>query len=184
MSVHAGCMSRVLVIGAVAVALTGLPTVGTASRLHPEGTLKLADRRLVPGSAVQVRGEKFARGGTLELVLAGLAGRIWLRDVTADSVGGFSTAVEVPADLEIGSYRLVAVAADGDEVATLNVELVAQPVEGPTADEAQREPSVATAEPLVLNRATSPWVTGGAVAGVLVTLVAGGLLIRQPRAAA
>jgi hypothetical protein len=106
-----------------------------------------------------------------------------LRAVTADSVGGFSAAVEIPADLEMGSYRLVAVAADGDEVATLNVELVA-PAEQPIVAEAEREEPVATAEPLSLNRATSPWVTGGAAAGILIALVTGGLLIRQPRAAA
>ncbi len=165
------------------MALTGSSAVGPASALHPEGTLKLADRRLVPGSAVRVGGEKFARGGTLELVLVGVAGRMSLRDATADSVGGFSVAVEVPADLALGSYRLVAVAPDGDDVATLNVELVA-PTEEETAAEARREAPVATAEPLALDRATSPWVTGGAVAGILIALVAGGVLIRQPKATA
>jgi hypothetical protein len=171
-------LSKNLVVGVLMAAITAVPAVATV--LHPEGTLKLADRRLAAGSSVHVGGEKFVRSGTLELVLVGLAGRVPLGKVETDSVGGFTESLGVPANLEFGSYRLVAISSDGDEVASLNVELMAAPEE-PEAEGAHSEAAEPTAEPLALDRAESPWVTGGAVVGIVFALAAGGLLLRKPR---
>lgn len=170
-------LRRVLAVNVLAVGTAGMTAAATP--MHPEGTLKLADRKLVPATTVRIGGEKFAEGGTLSLVLVGVAGRVTLGDVTADSVGAFTTAVDMPADLEIGAYRLVAVAADGDEVAGLDVELVAPPEE-PEVDEEQPAVAEPTAEPLALERARSPWVTGGALVSILFALVAGGVLLYKP----
>jgi len=128
----------------------------------------------------------------LRLLLVGVAGRFQLGEVTADGVGGFAESLEVPANLALGAYRLVAIATDDDEVASLNVELLAA---APDADEEHEHAGEAnhpddgehtdaaepTDEPLSLDRAGSPLVTGGAVVAILLALVTGGLLLRRPQ---
>lgn len=185
MRVYNGRLCRAVAVGIFAGAITTIPVtaiaaVATDAVADPRGTLKLASRTLVPGGTVQIDGERFARGKTLELVLIGLDGRIRLGDVIADSVGRFARLFDTPADLDAGPYRLVAIAADGDEVASLNVELMAAPEE-PEAGDAHPEAAEPTGEPLALDRAESPWVTGGALVGIVFALVAGGLLLRKPR---
>ena len=172
MPVHRGWFRSALTVSVLALTVTAVPKVGAAaSPLHPEGVLRLSDRHLVQGSTVQIGGEKFSENGSLDLVLVGVAGRFTLGRVTADSVGGFESSLEIPADLEVGSYRLVAIASDGDEVASLNVDILGQP-------EAELTDGSA-AEPLAVGRAGRPWVTGGAVVGIVLALVAGGMLLRR-----
>ncbi len=127
MSFHRSWPGRALAVGSLVAGITSIPaTVIAADALrHPEGTLKLAERQLVAGSTVPIRGEQFADHGKLELLLVGVAGRFRLGDVTADSVGGFAKSFDIPADIELGTYRLVAIATDDDEVASLNVEVLA-----------------------------------------------------------
>ncbi len=143
------------------------------------------------GATVPIGGEKFAEHGELELVLVGVAGRFRLGDVTADSVGGFAKSFDIPADIELGAYRLVAIATDDDEVASLNVELLAAPLdadkenghaEDGQSHDAESAEHAPTDEPLILDRAGSPWVRGGAVVGIIIALVGGGLLLRKPQA--
>jgi len=57
-----------------------------------------------------------------------------LDTVRTDSAGAFAALVLVPAVATPGAYRLVAVADDGDEVATLDVTVVAA---APAADHAR-----------------------------------------------
>ncbi len=172
MPAHKGWFRSALTLGVLAGTVTAVPKVGAAAPPpHPEGVLKLSDRHLVQGSTVRIGGEKFSRNGNLDLVLVGVAGRFTLGKVTADSVGGFESSFEIPADLEVGSYRLVAIASDGDEVASLNVDLLGQPEAEPTDG--------SSAEPLAVDRAGRPWVTGGAVVGIVLALVAGGMLLRR-----
>ena len=132
MSVHRGWFRSALTVSVLAATVTAVPQVGATAPVHPEGVLRLSDRHLVQGSTVQIGGEKFSENGNLDLVLVGVAGRFTVGKVTADSVGGFESSFEIPADLEVGSYRLVAIASDGDEVASLNVDLLGQPEAGPT----------------------------------------------------
>lgn len=133
--------------------------------MHPQGTLKLADRKLVPGSTVTKGGEKSAGGGQLEIVLVGLAGRFRLGDVTPDSVGEFTQSFAIPADLDVGAYRLVAIATDEDEVASLNVELLAAPLdadkehghaEGASPSEGGEHAESAEPKPLALESRGKP----------------------------
>ena len=192
MSFHRIWPGRAFAVAGLVAVITSIPATTTAADdlRHPEGTLKLAERRLVAGSTVPIRGEQFAEHGKLELLLVGVAGRFRLGDVTADSAGGFAKSFDIPADIELGTYRLVAIATDDDEVASLNVEVLAAV---PNADEElghaegaghsedgeHVENAEPTDEPLTLDRAGSPWVRGGAVVGIIVALVGGGLLLRK-----
>ncbi len=192
MSFHRSWLGHALTVGSFVAVITNIPAAAIAADAfrHPEGTLKLAERQLVAGSTVPITGEKFAEHGKLELLLVGVAGRFRLGDVTADSVGGFAKSFDIPADIDVGTYRLVAIATDDDEVASLNVELLAAV---PDADEEQEhaeggghsedgehaENAEPTDEPLTLDRAGSPWVRGGAVVGIIIALVGGGLLLRK-----
>ncbi len=199
MSFHRSWPGRALIVGSLVAVITSIPaTVIAADALrHPEGTLKLAKRQLVAGNTVPIGGEKFAKYGELELLLVGVAGRFRVGDVTTDSVGGFAESFDIPADLDVGAYRLVAIATDGDEVASLNVELLAEApssdegaghaeddsghVEDGHAHDAGPAEDAPTDEPLILERAGSPWVRGGAVVGIIIALVGGGLLLRRPQ---
>ena len=178
MSGQQGWFRRSLTAGGLAAVFAAVPM---GALVHEEGTLKVADRSFVPGSTVQIGGEKFSRGGKLDLVLVGVAGRFVVGEVTADSAGGFSASFEVPMDVAVGAYRLVAIATDGDEVATVNVNMLAAPAapedHGQSEDHGGAEPS---AEPLLLDRAHSPFVRGGAIVGIVLALAAGGMLLRKP----
>ncbi len=192
MSFHRSWPGRAFAVGSLVAVIASIPATAIAADAlrHPEGTLKLAERQLVAGSTVPIRGEQFADHGKLELLLVGVAGRFRLGDVTADSVGGFAKSFDIPADIELGTYRLVAIATDDDEVASLNVEVLAavpDPDEEPghaesaghSEDGEHIENAEPTDEPLTLDRAGSPWVRGGAVVGIIIALVGGGLLLRK-----
>jgi hypothetical protein len=187
---------QALAAGALAVALASLPTLANATaddaaaRMHPEGTLKVTDREIHAGATFEIGGEKFASDGTLELMFVGLVGDVPLGEVTADSVGSFHGSFAVPANLDAGAYRLVAIAADGDEVASLDMSVLAAVLD-PAGDDAHAEvnggdagahsdAAEPTDEPLALDRASNPWVTGGAIAGILFAIVGGGVLLRRP----
>ncbi len=197
MSVYRNWIRHVLTASSLAALVATVPAVAIASDTvaHPEGTLKLAERQLVLGSTVLIAGEMFAERGKLQLLLVSVAGRFELGEATADSVGGFSRSFDVPADVDVGAYRLVAIATDGDEVASLNVELVAA---APEADEESGHEGAAshsedgehaeaaepTDEPLSLDRAGNPFVTWGAVVAILFAFVTGGMLLRRPQGGA
>ncbi len=137
----------------------------------------------------------FAEHGRLQLLLVSVAGRFELGEATADSVGGFSRSFDIPANVDVGTYRLIAIATDGDEVASLNVELLAAaPQAGEengheeAADHSEEgehaEAADPTDEPLSLDRAANPLVTGGAVVAILFAFVTGGMLLRRPQGVA
>ena len=198
MSFHRSWPGRALAVGSLVAVITSIPATAIAADAlrHPEGTLKLTERQLVAGSMIPIGGEKFAKHGKLKLLLVGVAGRFPVGDATADSVGAFSESFGIPAGIEPGAYRLIAVAVDGDEVASLNVELLAEspaPDEGSALSEddtahpddghhdAESAEEPPTDEPLTLDRAGSPWVRGGALVGIIIALVSGGLLLRKPQ---
>lgn len=153
---------------------------GTSDTLnaHDHGVLKLATRQLVAADSVQIVGEKFARRSALVLFLTGVHGRIRLQEVHADTGGAFAGMLHLPPDIAPGSYRLIAIARDGDEVATLDVSVVsARPVTAATSHQASDMPSAVA---LTLPRARNPWVTGGAVFAIMLSLIGGALLLRRP----
>lgn len=151
---------------------------------HEKGVLTPATRTPTAGDTLAIAGAKFTKRTSLSLTLVGIGGRIALDTVRADSAGGFSVRVLVPGDAAPGAYRLVAVATDGDEVAAVDVTVVAA---APATDhaamghpEGATAGPAATAEPLRLSRARSAAVTWSAVGGIVLALALGGVLLRRP----
>ena len=144
---------------------------------HEKGVLKLATRRLVSGDSVEATGQRFSRRATLRIELVGIAGRTRLDEVCTDPLGAFRRALVVPANLSPGSYRVVVVVADGDEVASVDVSLVPR-ASAPMSSHVHEE-NAPTARPLALARARSPLVTGGALAIIALTFVTGVTLLRR-----
>ncbi|MBI3981297.1 MAG: hypothetical protein HY337_00170 [Gemmatimonadetes bacterium] len=159
-----------------------LAVATTVAAVHEEGVLKLATRALVAGDSLPVKGEKFTKRSPLTLALAGMAGQLSLGTVRTDSTGAFTASVLVPRDAAPGSYRLVATAEDGDEVASLDVTVSA----AAAADHASMpghegmEMDEPTSEPLALDRARSPLVTWSVVTGIGLAVAAGVVMLRRP----
>jgi hypothetical protein len=167
-----------LILAGVLVLLAGAPRRAAA---HGEGVLRLASRQLSAGDSVRAVGEKFGGKTTLTLALVGVDGRVILGEVRSDSAGAFAQYVRIPSDARPGVYRFVVIAADGDEVATLDVAV--SPMRSAPAEEVEydrNEIAAPTAEPLELDRARHPAVTGGAVALMVLALMLGGALLRRP----
>jgi len=173
MRIHYAVLSMTLASTVVLLAATS-DTINA----HDHGVLKLASRQFVAGDSLHVVGEKFARRSASVLLLTGVHGRIRLQEVRADTGGTFGAMLYVPPDVAPGSYRLIAIASDGDEVAALDVAVVsARPVASATSHHESEMPS---AVDLTLPRARSPWVTGAAVAVIMLSLIGGALLLRSP----
>lgn len=175
--------------------LAGLIALGLLARspamawAHEQGVLKPASRALTAGDSLPLAGEKFSKNATLKLLLVGVGGRVGLGEVRTDTKGGFTTRLLVPSGVARGAYRLVALATDGDEVAGLDVTVNALAAGEHTGagEHAQHEraagPDEPSAEPLALERARSPLVTGGAVGGIVLALALAGVLLRPRRTA-
>lgn len=159
------------------LAMAFLTLLASQINAHEKGVLKLATRQLVPGDSVGIAGERFGRRAELKIELVEIAGRTRLDTVRTDSLGAFRRAPVVPADLPPGSYRVVAVAADGDEVASVDVSVVVRA--SSLMPSQAHEESAPSARPLVLPRARSPLVTGGALAVIVSTFAGGAMLLRR-----
>ncbi len=151
---------------------------------HEEGVLKVATRSLPAGDSISLAGEKFGANSQLTLLLTGMSGTIELAKVRTDSAGAFTLKFVLPADAAHGAYRLIALATDGDEVAGLDVTVVASAASNAhDMDDMGAENGEPSDEPLVLDRARSGPVSGGAIAFVAVAVVLGVVLLRRPKAA-
>ena len=118
MSLAAISARRALVAGL----LTSLAAITTAAAFpHEKGSLTLARREFHAGDTLALAGGKFSPRGRLTLSLVGTGGRTVLGEVVTDSAGAFRAGLAVPAGLAPAPYRLVAVAEDGDEVASRDV---------------------------------------------------------------
>jgi hypothetical protein len=163
----------------VAGIVVGVLLSATSAVAHDRGVLRLSTRELVVGNAVRVNGEKFSPSANLELVVVGTRGRIAVGKVTTDSAGRFQTDLDVPQHVAPGTYRLIAVADDGDEVATVDVTVTVWESDAILSAPADGPPTP-SAEPPQLERAESPWVTGGALVSVVGALLLGLIALRRP----
>ena len=147
---------------------------------HEDGVLKLTNKTFPAGQYVRLTGEKFQKNSKLMLVLFGMRGRIELAEITVDSAGAFTDSLEIPADVAPGSWRLIAVATDGDEVATLDVEVLpAMTVPEEMPEDHPMDDAEPSHEPLALDRARNPLVTGTVIGGIGLALLLGGVLLRR-----
>ena len=155
---------------------------------HEKGTLKLTSKSFRAGDSLAIAGAKFSKKDELTLALVGVNGRVALGDVSTDTAGAFRRVMLVPASLAAGEYRLVAEAIDGDEVATLDVVVLAVSamagmpdmpgMKHPAEHEGAEMP---TGAPLELVRPRSAVVTTTAIAVIIACALGGGLLLRRPR---
>lgn len=147
---------------------------------HEHGVLILASRSFAAGDTLTLGGIKFALGTPLTLLLVGTPGRFALGDVRTDSIGAFSLRLTVPSDAVAGPYRLVAVADDGDEAASIEVSILPVRPAGPALAPAPADPhTVPSAEPLRLARAHNRIVTGGAIGASFLFLLLGLQLVNR-----
>ena len=172
--------------------ITGLLTtsltfgVSQPAHAHEDGVLQPATKQWVAGGTVQVRGKQFGKNADLALVLVGTRGQLSLRLVRTDSAGGFVAELTIPAGTIAGDYRLVAIAEDGDrvasvEIAVMETEPLAQPAEDQHAGHDEAGMAMPTAEPLELVRARSTVMTAAAALLIVAAMLGSGLLLRRPR---
>jgi hypothetical protein len=170
-----------LALPALVALAVSVPSTGSA---HPKGRLVLADRILSAGTTVGVSGLRLPPRSTVRLALAGAAGRVELAAVQTDSAGAFADSVAVPSGTSAGAYRLVALAADGDEVASLAVEVreAASAAAGHGAESSigRHQAAEPSREDLSLARARSPWVTALAAGLAAVALALAVTMLRRP----
>lgn len=167
------------------------PNPGAAA--HPRGTLKIAANVLRIGDTLAVSGSGFEPNDAVTLVLIGVRGRVALADVPTDTGGRLRQTVTIPGTSVPGQYRLVGESVDGDEVASLDVSLVASatPAGSPAmpgmsdmpGHEGMHSPDTPTGADLALTSARGPLAYAIAMVVILVCLVGGIALLRTSRSA-
>lgn len=185
-----GFRARTAAIGLSAALL--LATSFGAAEAHDQGVLKLTSKTFRSGDSLAIAGSKFSKNDELTLALVGVNGRVALGDVPTDTSGAFRRVVLVPATAAAGQYRLIAEAIDGDQVASLEVAVLAAasgasaapmaPMPGmeqmPGHEGMQMDP---TGEPLALARARNAAVTATAVVLIVACVLAGAGLLQGTR---
>ena len=106
-------------------ALVGLVAASSLTAAeHPEATLKSPVSSVAAGSELALSGEEFLAGDPVKLVLRGVFNEYPLRDITPEDGGVFSIKLPIPIEVGDGEYRLVAIASDGDVVASLDLTIL------------------------------------------------------------
>lgn len=141
---------------------------------HGEATLRGPGGPVAAGEAVALHGSDFEPGEPHRLVLRGALNEYELRTVSAGADSTFAVEVTVPAEAAPGRYRVVALAGDGDEVATFDLPVTAAGSENESASETGHEGGALEARademPVERTRAGIEWGIIGLVIGL-----AGGL---------
>ncbi|MFQ5690797.1 MAG: hypothetical protein ACE5HQ_11055 [Gemmatimonadota bacterium] len=161
---------------------------------HEEAVLKSDQSSVAAGGTWTVRGEKFEEGEAVDLRLVGALSEYAMGKAVPDSAGVLSLDLTIPASVKPGAYRLVAIAPDGDEAASLDVTVLAAAVtpegeEGAASSEAAEPPgghgpTMARSDDIRIERDRSG--LGWGIIGLLIG-AAGGLgfgLVRLGRDAA
>lgn len=154
--------------------------------VHGEATLESSAPTAPAGGSITLSGSLFVPGEAHRLVLRGTLDDYELGEVTAASDSTFTREIRIPAGARPGQYRLVAIAPDGDEVATLDLPVLAaagrpaaasgEPAAGgsdpgtPTAAAGPSPEARADEMPIERSRAGVEWGVIGLVIGL-----AGGL---------
>ena len=155
---------------------------------HGEAVLKSERSSTSAGETLSIQGAEFEPGEKYALKLTGAMRGYPLRDVQAGADGTFQLDLTVPADVAAGTYKLEAVAPDGDVVARLDVTvLVAAPVPGQESTEHQPPPSATAGMEsmphgemaIARSRSGIGWGVIGLLVGFAAGLGAGLLTVRR-----
>ncbi len=88
---------------------------------HEKAVLSSPESSVTAGGILTLRGSDFGKDETYRLKLTGALTEYDLGEVTADRAGVFSVEIQLPRGVRSGTYRVIAVAPDGDEVASLDL---------------------------------------------------------------
>lgn len=147
---------------------------------HGDATLKGPDGPVAAGREISLRGSGFEPGESHRLILRGTLDDFELGTGTADPDSTFTVEVAGPIGARPGRYRVVALAPDGDEVATLDLPVTAARETPEEADAGASEGNVpgrsspeARADEMVIQRerAGIEWGVIGLVGGLGVGLL-------------
>lgn len=108
------------------MALLALLAVSASEAVaHGTATLKSSSSSVEAGGTLTLGGAGFEPGESYRLLFRGALDEREIRTVTARVDSTFTVELQVSADTRPGQYRLVAVAPDGDEVASLDLAVIA-----------------------------------------------------------
>lgn len=169
----------------LAAALVMMTIPSNAPVVHGEGVLTVDRGTATSGESLKLSGSRFEPGEAYQIKLVGTLEEFLLATANAGKDGTFALTVNVPAGASEGSYRLQAVAEDGDVSASLDITLLAS---APMPNNRSAEPHdmagmdmpMARSDEIVINREQSGAVWG--ILGGLIGLSAGlgiGLLGRR-----
>ena len=108
-------------LAALALLLFTAPPAGA----HPEATLESNRSSVDAGGAIGLHGTEFGGDGTYTLRLLGALNEYDLGEAKSDSEGEFRLDITIPSDVRPGAYQVVAIAADGDVSARLDLTVAA-----------------------------------------------------------
>ena len=94
---------------------------------HEEGAIHLGAKRVAVGGDLSMRGERLPKNASLRLELRGALETFRLGEVRTDAKGLFQSRVGLPPEVGAGTYKLVAVAPDGDKAAEAELEVTSAP---------------------------------------------------------
>lgn len=170
----------------VIVLCTALVLTPLDARAHEDAVLRSTLSTVAAGDTLPLSGADFSPGVTYTLRLVGALREFELRDAQGGADGTFDMDVSIPRDVVAGVYKLVALAPDGDAVASLDLTIV-EPVAAPSAaanagGERQHAGSGQTARademPIERSRSGAEWGAIGLVIGLAAGL--GVQMLRRP----
>lgn len=149
--------------------------------VHGEGVLTADRGTMASGEGLDLSGRGFAPGESYQLKLVGVLQEFGLATARVGPDSTFALSVTIPADAREGSYRIEAIAEDGDVSAALDVTLLAAV---PVPNDRSTEPmagmehttgAMARADEIPINRTQSgaAWAVIGGLIGLAAGLGAG-----------
>lgn len=106
---------------ALAMAVLGVVGAPQPAAAHDKGVLTVRTKQVAVGDTLRARGSKLAKKLDYTLELRGALKTFPMGGVVTDTAGVFTLTAALPRDAAPGSYRLVAIAPDGDVSAETNV---------------------------------------------------------------
>ncbi len=120
-------MNRAPAAALAAALLLAWPLLAARSALgaHEEAVIESPQSSVPAGGTLSLAGKDFTAGESYALRLLGALREYELGEVEPSDAGTFTLDLEIPGDVVSGAYQLVAVAGDGDEVARMDLQVLA-----------------------------------------------------------